>query len=120
VEGGTGGVDALAARGEREISALVWNYSADDVPGPEAEVRLAVSGAPARALLREYRIDERHSNAYAAWKWMGSPQSPSAEQYAELEAAGQLLEIGSPRWINPRELSLRLPRQAVSLVQLSW
>jgi len=120
VEGASGAVDALAARADREISVLVWNYNAEDVPGPETEVRIAVEGAPARALVREYRIDSRHSNAYAAWQRMGSPQKPTAEQYAELEAAGQLQEIGSPRWTDARDLDLRLPRQAVALVQWSW
>jgi xylan 1,4-beta-xylosidase len=54
---------------------------------------------------------------------MGSPQQPTPEQYAVLEAAGQLQELESPRWIDRAKetnIDLRLPRQAVSLVQLSW
>ena len=37
---------------------------------------------------------------------MGSPQNPTAEQYAKLEAAGQLELLESPRWIVPQGVSL--------------
>ncbi len=71
-----------------------------------------------------YRIDRDRSNAYTIWKWMGSPQNPTPEQYARLEAAGQLQLLTSPEWVNSKdgkvELSFSLPRQAVSLIQVSW
>jgi xylan 1,4-beta-xylosidase len=120
-------VDALASRAEREISVMTWNYHDDDVPGPDAPVRLSVSGLPdstRRLLVRHFRIDNEHSNAYTVWKRMGSPQNPTPEQYARLEAAGQLELLESPRWMAAErgsvELSFALPRQAVSLVQMSW
>ncbi len=120
-------VDALAAASDRTISVLAWNYHDDDLPGPAANVQVELAGIPAgarRVLLQHYRIDETHSNAWTAWKRMGSPQSPNAEQYATLEAAGQLQQLGSPRWIDIREgaakLNITLPRQAVSLLQISW
>jgi xylan 1,4-beta-xylosidase len=74
-------------------------------------------------LLRHYRIDDTHSNAYTAWRKMGSPQQPTPEQYAALEAAGQLQELESPSWIDTSKemkLDIHLPRQAVSLLQLNW
>jgi xylan 1,4-beta-xylosidase len=126
-ESGNPGVDALAARADREISVLAWNYHDDDVPAPDADVRLEIAGVPGtvtRALLRHYRIDEVHSNAWTAWKAMGSPQHPAPEQYARLEAAGQLQLADSPRWVEVRggaaHLEFSLPRQGVSLLELSW
>ena len=120
-------VDAMAARSDREISIMAWNYHDDDVPARDAAVRLRVSGIPSetqRVLVRHYRIDRDHSNAYTVWKAMGSPQNPTQEQYVQLEAAGQLQLLASPQWLEaPKgatELSFQLPRQAVSLVQLSW
>jgi xylan 1,4-beta-xylosidase len=120
-------VDALAARGARDISVMAWNYHDDDVPGPAAQVKMTVSGIPAterRVLLRHYRIDRDHSNAYTVWKAIGSPQKPTPEQYARLEAAGQLELFESPRWLwnegGKVEIGFTLPRQGVSLVQLSW
>ncbi len=124
---GAADIGAMATRGERSVSVLVWNYHDDDVPAPGASIELTVDQLPpaaSRALLRHYRIDERYSNAYTAWKEMGSPQSPTAQQYAELERAGQLQLLTSPEWMSPDEgalkVSFQLPRQGTSLVQLSW
>ncbi len=117
-------IDSLAVRSDRDISVLAWNYHDDDLPGPEVTVRLRVAGVPAnvhRVLIRHYRIDDTHSNSWTAWKRMGSPQSPTPEQYAALEKAGQLQEFTSPHWIDPAApIEFVLPRQALSLIQLSW
>jgi len=124
---GSPDVDALAVRSNRGISVLVWNYHDDDVPAPEARVRLEIADGPTaatRLLVRHYRIDEAHSNAWRAWKTLGSPQHPTPEQYATLEAAGQLQLLDSPRWVDVRggstSVGFSLPRQAVSLMELSW
>jgi len=122
-------VDALAVRGDREVSLLVWNYHDDDLPGllDAAKVAVTIAGLPnaaRRVLLRRYSIDETHSNSWTAWKKMGSPQQPSSEQYAALEAAGRLEQLDSPRWLPVQEgavkLDLMVPRQSVSLLQVSW
>jgi xylan 1,4-beta-xylosidase len=120
-------VDAFAVRSDRAISVLAWNYHDDDRPAPDANVQLEINGVPdaaRRVLLHQYRIDETHSNAWTAWKTMGSPQHPTPEQYTALEAAGQLQQLDSPRWMEVRggaaKLTITLPRQAVSLLELSW
>jgi xylan 1,4-beta-xylosidase len=124
---GADDVDALAVHSNRSVSVLAWNYHDDDVAAPDAAVRLSVAGLPdaaRRVRLQHYRIDRQHSNAYERWKQMGSPQSPSTEQYAALETAGQLELLESPRWIDVRggkaEVRFALPRQGVSLLELSW
>jgi xylan 1,4-beta-xylosidase len=75
-------------------------------------------------LVQHYRIDGAHSNSFEKWKAMGKPQQPTAEQYAELERAGQLGMIGSPQWVETADqsavLKFDLPRQAVSLLVLTW
>ena len=72
--------------------------------------------------IHHYRIDQQHSNAYTLWKQMGSPPQPTPEQYTQLEAAGQLELLTSPRYIDTANgnatLEFALPRQGVSLVQL--
>ncbi len=120
-------INGLATGRDRGTAVLMWNYHDDDVPAPEAAVRLSVESLPAsarRVLLRHYRIDERHSNAYTVWKTMGSPQSPSPEQYARLEQASRLELLTSPAWLwaegGKVELRFSLPRQAVSLVEITW
>lgn len=120
-------IDAMATRQDHKVSILVWNYQDDDIPGPAANIELVVEALPSpaqRLLMQHYRIDEKTSNSYSAWKEMGSPQKLSAEQYARLEAAGQLQLPTSPQWLIPQggriRLVFALPRQAVSLVQLTW
>ena len=121
-------VNALATVADREISAMVWNYLDDYLPSaPVAPVELTFSGLPPdakRVLLRHYRIDDDHSNAYTLWKSMGSPQNPSADQYAKLEAAGQLQLLTSPEWVVPQGgkmvVKFEIPRESISLLQVSW
>ena len=120
-------IDAFATKSAREAAVMLWNYHDDDVPAPEAAVRITVSGIPTginKVLLEHYRIDETHSNAYTAWKNMGSPQSPTPEQYVQLKAAGQLQLLTSPLWIDVDNgrvtVETSLPRQAVSLLRLKW
>ncbi|MGP8244191.1 MAG: GH39 family glycosyl hydrolase [Bryobacteraceae bacterium] len=132
---GEADVDALAVSGERTISVLAWNYLDDDLTGADAARRAArvalrvagvarLAGAAGRVLVRQYRIDETHSNAWTLWKEMGSPRDPAPPQYAALEAAGQLQELDSPRWIpldgGEVDLEIVLPLAAVSLLQISW
>jgi len=126
---GAADVDAFAVRGDREVSVLSWNYHDDDMPLllDGAKVTVEITGLPMaarRVLLRRYSIDDTHSSSCTAWKKMGSPQQPSAELYAVLEAAGGLEQCDSPRWLPVEEgavkLYLTLPRQSVSLVQVSW
>jgi xylan 1,4-beta-xylosidase len=120
-------VDALAVAGEHELSVLIWNYHDDEVSVPAAKVQLDFGGLPTnveRALIRQYRIDETHSNAWTAWKRMGSPQQPTAEQYAALEEAGELQQVDSPHWISLKQgatkLDLQLPRESLALIRVSW
>ena len=120
-------VDALAARSDHGITVLLWNYHDDDVPAPDSDVQLRIAGVPAsarRVMTRHYRIDQTHSNAYTTWKHLGLLQHPTPEQYAALEAAGRLQLLDSPQWTEARagevRLAFPLPRQAVSLVELSW
>ncbi len=122
---GKSDVDVLATRDGRKADVMLWNYDDDDIAGPPSEVSLSIRDVKAsRVLVHEYRIDESHSNAYAAWKTMGSPQSPTPEQYAKLKEAGGLTPAHSPLWMELHdgyvEIPISLPRKSVSLFELSW
>jgi xylan 1,4-beta-xylosidase len=106
---------------------MLWHYHDDDLPGPDADVELSLAGLPLAsgdARLVHYRIDEANSNPYGAWKRMGSPLAPNADQYKELQAASLLARLAAPATLRVEKgqatLRLALPRQAVSLVQLEW
>jgi xylan 1,4-beta-xylosidase len=120
-------VDAFATRADHEAAVMLWNYHDDDLPATGASVRVTVAGIPAgvnRVLLQHYRIDNTHSNSYTVWKQMGSPQTPTDEQYARLKAAGQLELLSSPEWLDVSggkvTIATAVPRQATSLMRLQW
>ncbi len=120
-------VGVIATRGSHTASILVWNYDDNSTASPPAPVTIQIDGLPrnvARVLATQFRIDDHHSDAYTAWKSMGSPQHPTAAQIHQLKAAGQLQLFTSPRWLDTHSgqltLSLTLPRQAMSLIRLHW
>ena len=120
-------IDAMATKAEREAAVMLWNYHDDDLPAASAEVEVAISGIPPgvkKVLLEHYRIDETHSNSYTVWKGMGSPQSPTPEQYAQMKAAGQLELLTSPEWLEVSNgkvtIETSMPRQAISLMHVKW
>ena len=118
-------INAIATRKDHEIDVLIWNYHDDDLPSAPAQIEVNLHSLPPNtALLEHFRVDSDHSNAFSAWKKMGSPQSPSAAQYEDLQAAGQLQLLTSPTWISVQQgtahLQFPLPRQGLSLIRLSW
>jgi xylan 1,4-beta-xylosidase len=120
-------VSALASLDQNKLAVLIWHYHDDDVPGPDAEVDLALDNLPIKngdAGTTHYRIDSTHSNSYQAWLGMGSPEPLSGKQYAELETAGQLAMLGKPEAVQVENGKARvkiiLPRQAVTLLIFDW
>ena len=124
---GAADISAQASLDKNKLAVLIWHYHDDDVPAPDAAITLALTGIPLTngvATLTHYRIDADHSNAYAAWQRMGSPLPLSDKQFAELERAGQLATLGQPEKITVKagqtQVKFALPRQAVSLLVLTW
>ena len=120
-------VDGVATRENDSAGVLLWNYQDDDVPGSSVPVRISIGGIPAtarRVVMEEFRIDGQRSNAFAAWKEMGSPAEPSAEQDARLRSAGQLQLESSPRWVRVvdgrADVEIDLPRESVELIRVFW
>ena len=118
-------VHAMASMDAHSAAVLIANYHDNSKAGPAAPIDLAVAGLPrGRMLVQHFRVDDQHSNAYEAWKKMGSPAQPTAEQYTQLEAAGQLGSADSPRWVNSADgrlrLNFELPLHGVSLILVTW
>jgi xylan 1,4-beta-xylosidase len=120
-------VAALASRDARRATILAWHYHDDDVPGPAAEVSLAVEGLgmkQGKAKLQHFRVDTDHSNAYTVWQKMGSPAAPSSAQYAQMLKASELAVLPGPSTVDVADgraaLTFALPRQGVSLIVLEW
>jgi xylan 1,4-beta-xylosidase len=120
-------VSALASLESNRLCVLVWHYHDDDAPGPAADVKLALAGLPVKvtkAMVRHFRIDADHSDAFTVWQRMGSPLMLSSKQIAELGKAGQLAELEPPKKIRVENgrtaLHVNLPREAVSLLVVEW
>ena len=124
---GASDVNVIATRGGHELEILVWNYHDIDIAVPPARIRLAIQGLPKGVegtKLEHLRIDGEHSNAYTKWKDMGSPQRMDLTEEQKLQDAGQLQRLDSPPWITIEagraKLEFALPREAMSLIRLSW
>jgi xylan 1,4-beta-xylosidase len=118
-------VSALASLDGKRLCVMVWHYHDDDLPGPDAQVSIDVTGLPTEeksAKLTHYRIDEKHSNAFALWKDLGSPQMPTPEQYAQLETRGRLQALGAAGEIavnaGAAKIEFPLARAGVSLLEI--
>jgi xylan 1,4-beta-xylosidase len=118
-------VAALSSLDTNKLCVLVWHYHDDDVRGPDAAIDLTLEGVKfTKASLEHFRIDQEHSNAFTAWLKMGSPQQPTAEQYAQLERAGRLATFEPSKTVHAENgrisVGLKLPRQGVSLLVFTY
>ena len=120
-------IGALATRKDQQADVLMWNYHDDDLAADEAAIEVKIDGLPAAAqyaVVEHFRIDSTHSNAFTAWKEMGSPQSLTPEQKQKLERDGQLQLMGSPESVRIEKgtmgVRFSLPRQGLSLVRIAW
>ena len=114
-------------RAAKKLTVIVWHYHDDDLAGPDAAVSLKLAGLPKEAKRPRvtcHLIDRTHSNAYTLWQEMGSPAEPTPKQYKKLEAAGRLAEAKAPKLTRGADggatLEFALPRQAVTLLTVTW
>ncbi len=118
-------INGFACKDANAATVMLWNYHDDDLKGAAETVTVNVKGLTTKKVLLFYfAVDKEHSNSYEAWKKMGSPAHPTAEQISELEKSGQLQMAGSPIWVNVTnseiKIDLSLERQGVSLLKLDW
>jgi xylan 1,4-beta-xylosidase len=125
--GAVSDIDAMATKAANGTSILLWNYRDVEAQAVSAPIALTVTGMPPtarRVLVKQYRIDRNHSNAYTVWQAMGSPQHPTSEQYAQLLDRAGLELIGSPVWQDVSDGQIKvqteLSGESVALVQVSW
>jgi xylan 1,4-beta-xylosidase len=118
-------VDAVATRKDHELDVLLWNYHDVDLLAAPVQMALTLEGLPrSQVTEEEYLMDATHSNAYAVWKRMGSPQRPTAAEQQELVDAGKLARTAAPHAVvvtdGTTHLQMTLARQGVALVRLRW
>lgn len=118
-------INALATANKKSISVLVWNYHDDDIIDSGSPVSITLKNINAKqAKLIHYRIDNELSNSYTTWKKLGSPPQPTQEQIAALEKSSELMQLEPPSDVTIKNhqvvVKMQLPRQAVSLITLTF
>ena len=129
--------DALAARDERGVQVLLWDYTylPQDVPNKlfftrdtptqaGEETRVAVAGLAAGEYdLATWKVGYRVNDVYAAWWDMSEPNSPTEAQLAELSAAcagspveKRTVRVGDDGKV---EIPVELRRNDVALLMLT-
>lgn len=115
-------VGVLASVDDDKVYVFVWHYHDDNLEFSYADIELRLDGLPFSGLanVTHYRIDDDHSNSYAAWLAMGSPQYPTQQQHDRLSAAGKLATLVEPTMMNVQDsklcMSFLLPIRALSLL----
>lgn len=120
------GAVASTDSARKRLTVLLWNYH-DVAAGSDdrREVQVTFTGLPSgsagmRAV--EYAIDDVSGNAYTAWRDMGSPQAPTAEQIAKLHAAAAMQPVQRSLATTSEgdaQLKVSLPRQSVKLIAIA-
>jgi len=120
-------VDGMATVVDGNIQVLMWNYHDDVTSAPSTQVHVAIRlpasfGSTAR--VSDFRVDDSHGNAFAAWQSQGAPPTPSPDQLAELEQVMHPLPLAPESAVQvPGDgtlpLDFELPRFGVSLVTVA-
>jgi xylan 1,4-beta-xylosidase len=131
-DGGGGLVSALAARrGDGELGVLVWNSSLDQSRIPAdpllaRDVTVRVDGLAAGSVsVTHWRVDEEHSNVFAAWRDLGGAERdwPRDDEWDLLRESDRLDEAEPARTVEVGpdgrlELTFRLPQPGISYLAL--
>jgi xylan 1,4-beta-xylosidase len=112
--------------GSKGLEVLIYNHHDDwDLSGEYAiELEIAnLSFSENELMLRHYRIDRTHSNAYAEWVRQGQPMYPAGGQRDAIKSREGLELLEPPRKIAPDQDTIRLtftlPMHSVSLLCFS-
>jgi xylan 1,4-beta-xylosidase len=112
------------ADGSVQIVAYHFDERNQQSLGAPVPVSLAIQGLQgvSEMTMTHYRIDQEHSNAYAAWVALGSPRNPTPAQIQQIKAKSELETLGPPTTLAVEggrvNLSFELPVNAVSLIVL--
>jgi xylan 1,4-beta-xylosidase len=115
-----------ALSGGSGLQILIYNHHDDWNLDQDYTIELQIAGLSVfegELVLKHYRIDRTHSNAYAEWVRQGRPIYPADGQRAAIKAREGLELVEPPRSIaverGTAALRFRLPVHAISLLCIS-
>ena len=112
---------------DSSIAILLYHLREDDETNADTTlntIHLKIRNLPFQQFnLFHYRVDENHSNGYSAWKTIGSPTRPTAEEVAYLQGKDDL-ELFEPVSLNYADngvfdMNLRIQCNSVVLLILA-
>jgi len=77
----------VTKRADGTLAVAVWNYPSPGSTGTARRVHLAVEGFSGTPHYQIEILDPAHGSALAAWRAIGSPTTPTREQYEQLRRA---------------------------------
>ena len=102
---------------QHKLKIAVWNYSAPEITGTPKQITLQFSGLHGGHSILIYRLDAQHGNALAAYGEMGTPASPTRQQYEQLKDAAKLLPPEKQK-LKHNQITLTLPQKALELIEV--
>jgi xylan 1,4-beta-xylosidase len=102
----------VTKRADGTLAVAVWNYAPPGESGASKKVHLNVTGLTGTPHYHVQIVDPAHGSALAAWKALGSPPFPTAQQYEQLRQAALATEkLDGP--------SFDLPAHGLALVEVA-
>jgi xylan 1,4-beta-xylosidase len=107
----------VTRRADGSLIIAVWNLVEPDQKGAPQHMRLEFRNVNAAAKVLISRVDEHHSNSFAAYRAMGSPKYPTQAQIEELNRESTLAppEVTTLR---NSALELDLPVNGLALLEI--
>jgi xylan 1,4-beta-xylosidase len=109
--------------GSKGLEVLIYNHHDDWDLSSEHAIELEIASLPfdsSDLVLKHYRIDQAHSNAYAEWVRLGRPMYPAAGQCQAIKSREGLELLEPPRKVRlydgKLKLSFSLPVHGISLL----
>lgn len=92
--GSTGAAGALASRSrDGGVAAILWHHDDNQYARATLELALEVRDLPFAGRpveIKQYLIDEKHSNSHTAWRELGASQDPSPEDVEAIRKRSML------------------------------
>ena len=82
----------VTKRADGTLAVAVWNYADPGTTGTARKVHVAISGRAGTQRYHVELLDPDHGSALATWQTMGSPASPTPDQYERLKRASTVTQ----------------------------
>lgn len=117
----------MATKTFNKIEVLLVNYQAEDVfnKGDTAYVKIDLKtpwDVKKRVKLKHWRIDQTHSNAFTAFKELGSPKLPNPIEIDSIKKRMDIELLNPPKFVTGevlKDFKINLPSNSVSLIEIS-